>query len=134
MIRAESKSHFLARQAVRDLADLIDQAAAAPTAEDQGGRAFEHLDRVGREKIAVVLADVAHAIDEDILIERETAQIEQYIGLGSAFGCRVADPGRVAQCLVTAWSRFASESALAVPVDELRDVAKRCFGARPAAS
>ena len=109
--RAERQPDFLQRHQAGDLGDLVDDAAGRAAAEHQRRRPLEYLDRLGGEQVAVVLADVADAVEEQVAAGREAAQVEDLVGLRAAFRGRVADARHVAQRIRTAASRSASGSA-----------------------
>ncbi len=78
------------------LAGLIDHAACRTAAKHNRSRALQHFDLLGIKRIAIVAAEIAHAVDEQIVARRESADC-QIVALRSAFARRQADAGHISQ-------------------------------------
>ena len=79
----------------RRFALLIDDATGRAAAKLHACRAFEHLHLLEVEAVAVVAAEVANAVEEDVVACGEAADGE-VVALGSAFAGGDADAGDVA--------------------------------------
>ena len=74
-----------ARQEVGDLGDLVDDAAGRAAAEGQRRRTLQDFDAVDVEEVAVVLANVAHGIEEEIAARGKAPQPEDLRSGHAAF-------------------------------------------------
>ena len=80
----------------RRLAGLIDNAAGGPAAERHRRRPLQHFHFLHVERIAIVAAEVAHAVDEKIVARGEAAD-GQVVALRAAFARCQADARNVAE-------------------------------------
>ena len=110
----------------RHLGRLIDDAAGGSASE--GGRrgSLNHVDFLQVEGIAVVAAEIAHAIDIEIVARAEAAN-RQIVALRAAFAGRDADAGHVAQRVAQRGGVLLRHDLLADDVHGLRHIAER-FG------
>ena len=86
---------------------------------------LQHFDRLDVEEVAVVLADVAHAVEEEIAARGEAAQPEDLRRGHAAFRRGERDAGHVAQRFLQRRDRLLPDHRLRDDVHELRDVAQR---------
>jgi hypothetical protein len=111
----------------------VDDAAARAAAEHERGGPFQHLDLLDVEQIAVVLAEIAHAVEKEVTAGRKAAQVVDVVRLRSSFRGGVADAGHVAQRVAKRGRALRADHLLRHGVDELRDVPQRSVGAGRAA-
>src|SRR4029077_12221648 len=90
--KVQSSSHETVN--ARDLGFLIDYAAGCATTEGHSSWALQHFHLIHIERVAVVAAEVAHAVEEDVVARSKTADGEA-VSLGSAFTGGEADAGYV---------------------------------------
>ena len=79
-----------------NFARLIHDAAGGAAAEGDRGRALQDIDVFVVERIAVVAAEIAHAVEENVVARGEAANGE-VVALRAAFAGREADARHVAQ-------------------------------------
>src|SRR5688500_3435928 len=73
-VAADGKCGFVTIVEKRRLAHLIDDAAGGSAAEEHGSRTAQDVDVLHVEEVAVVLCNVAYAVEVDIADDRVAAQ------------------------------------------------------------
>src|SRR6185437_9743259 len=84
------------RRELGRLAVLLDDAAGRAAAEENRGRTLQHLDVVEEEGIAVIAAEIPHAVEVDVAARAKTAD-RQIVALRAVLAGAEADAGDVAQ-------------------------------------
>ena len=80
MIGAELRGHRVDSRKIRRLAHLVDGTAGRAAAEQNGGRAFDHFDRLEIETIAGVYRSITNAVEKEVIERREAPQIHGVAG------------------------------------------------------
>ncbi len=108
----------------RQLGDLVDHPAGGSAAEQGRGRAFVDLDGVQIEGVAGVVAGVAKAIQEEVVVGREAAQVHR-VAVGPALAGVQGDAGDVLQRLLQVGQALLLHQHLGDDVDGLGGVLHR---------
>ena len=119
---AHRAADLVERGELGGLADLIDDAAGRAAAEQHGGGALEHLDRLQVEGVAGVLAEVADPVDVDVVAGREAAEREVVTLTPAAFARGQADAGHGAERVAQGEHRALLQHLLRDDRDGLRGV------------
>ncbi len=106
--------------------DAVDDAAAAPTSEDHGIRALQHLEAIHVVEVTVVLRVVAHAVGEHV---RGGGLAAQHGRVAIALALGEAGAGDIAQRLLQVHGRLVVQHIARHDDDALGRVAKRRVGA-----
>ncbi len=109
---------------MRDFGFLIDHAAGGTAAEGDRRRALQDRDFLHVEGIAIVAAEVPHAIEENV-VARGKAADSQIVALGSAFSRGQADAGNIAQSVPQRGRALVLNDVLGNDVDGLRSFNQR---------
>src|SRR4051812_31483853 len=118
LIRAEIESAGNEVVQFGSLGGLIDDAAGGSAAERYRRWSLENFNFFHIEGIAIVAAEITHAIDEEIIARAETADGE-VIALRAAFTRRDTDTGNVAQRIAQRGDVLLFESFLRNDADGL---------------
>ena len=81
----------------RRLGDGVDGAAGGAAAEHQAGRALQHLHFLIIEAVAGIGAEIAQAVEIDVVLGVEAADLELVAGQGAAFADGDGDARHIAQ-------------------------------------
>ena len=106
------------------LRPLIDHTAGRAAAEDRGRRALQHLDRLDVERVARIAAEVAHAVQEQVVARVEAADV-RIVALPAELAGAERDAGHGAQRVVERDGGAVVEQLLRDLDDRLRRIAQR---------
>src|SRR5262249_38082955 len=95
-IAAKRQTAVDERTAQRSLALLIDDATSRTAAESDRRGSLEHVDILIVERVTVIAAEIAHAVEEDVVACGKAADGE-VVALRAAFARRQADACDIAQ-------------------------------------
>src|SRR6185312_4029339 len=111
------------RMQLRLLALLVDDAARRAAPELDPGRAFEHIDLGVIERVAVIVAEVAHPVEEDVVLRAKAAD-GKVVALRTAFACGKADARRIAKRITQRGNTLVSKDLVGDCRNGLRRVQK----------
>jgi hypothetical protein len=123
-VGAELRLHIDEFPGLGNLALLVDDAAGRAAAELDSRRAFEHVDLLIVERIAVVAAEVADSVQEDVVARGEAAD-GQVVALRAGFAGRQRNPRDVAQRILERGHALVREHELRDDGNRLRRVDQR---------
>src|SRR5438105_1098219 len=106
------------------LADLVDHAAGGAAAKEDGRRPFQNLDFLKIERVTIVVAEVAQAVQEDVAAG-DKASDRWRVAHGAEFACSKGDAGHRSYRVVEVGYRTIFELLARNGVDRLRYIDER---------